>query len=134
VIVVDASVLVTALADDTSAGDIARNRLRGAWLAFPELAYVEVASVLRKLVAADAIDPRRAVLALDDLRALPAHVMSHRHVLQRCWDLRANLTMYDATYVALAEALNAVLLTADKRLARAPGATCPIEVLTDPAG
>jgi predicted nucleic acid-binding protein len=85
--------------------------------------------VLRRQLAAGALDARRAGLALDDLAALPARRAPHRPLLARCWELRDNLTIYDAAYVALAEAMHATLLTADRRLARAPGPRCPIEVL-----
>jgi predicted nucleic acid-binding protein len=135
VIVADASVLVVALADDGPDGDQARARLRGERVALPELADLEVASVLRRQLAAGALDARRAGLALDDLAALPARRAPHRPLLARCWELRDNLTIYDAAYVALAEAMQATLLTADRRLARAPGPRCPIEILqpTTPA-
>jgi predicted nucleic acid-binding protein len=129
VIVADASVLVVALADDGPDGDQARVRLSGERLAVPELADLEVASVLRRQMRAGALDARRAVLALDDLAALPARRAPHRPLLARCWELRDNLTPYDAAYVALAEALRATLLTADRRLARAPGTHCDIEIL-----
>jgi predicted nucleic acid-binding protein len=128
VLVVDASVLVVALADDGTDGDSARARLRGERLAIPELADLEVASVLRRQIRAGALDDRRAGLALDDLAALPAQRAPHRPLLARCWELRDNLTLYDAAYVALAEAMHAALLTGDRRLARAPGPQCPIEV------
>ncbi len=128
-IVADASVLAVALADDGPDGDQARARLRGEHVALPELADLEVASVLRRQLAAGALDARRAGLALDDLAALPARRAPHRPLLPRCWGLRDNLTIYDAAYAALAEAMNATLLTADRRLARAPGPRCPIEVL-----
>jgi predicted nucleic acid-binding protein len=55
--------------------------------------------------------------------------MTHRALLQRCWELRSNLTVYDAAYAALAEHLNVTLLTADIRLSRAPGLRCEVEVL-----
>lgn len=129
VIVVDASVLVVALADDAQDGHKARARLRRERILLPELADLEVASVLRRQMAAGLIDGRRAGLALQDLAAMPARRVSHRPLLNRCWDLRDNLTIYDAVYVALAEAMDAVLLTADQRLARAPGPLCSIEVL-----
>jgi predicted nucleic acid-binding protein len=129
VIVADASVLAVALADDGPDGDQARARLHGEHVAFPELADLEVASVLRRQLAAGALDARRAGLALDDLAALPARRAPHRPLLARCWELRDNLTIYDAAYVALAEAMHVTLLTADRRLARAPGPRCPIEVL-----
>ncbi len=127
-LVVDASVLVVALADDGTDGDSARARLRGERLAIPELADLEVASVLRRQIRAGALDNRRAGLALDDLAALPAQRAPHRPLLARCWELRDNLTIYDAAYVALAEAMHAALLTGDRRLARATGPQCPIEV------
>jgi len=129
VIVVDASVIVTALADDGRDGDAARLRLRGERLAAPHLIDVEVASAWRRMAAASALDDRRAALALADLASLRVHRVPHTRLLERCWELRANLTIYDAAYVALAEALETTLLTADGRLAGAPGSRCPIEIL-----
>ncbi|HET9692632.1 MAG TPA: type II toxin-antitoxin system VapC family toxin [Acidimicrobiales bacterium] len=128
-IVVDASVLAPALGDDGTSGDAARHRLGGAVLCAPELIDLEVASVFRRLRAAGALPARRALLALSDLDALPLHRVAHRPLLPRCWELAGNLTVYDAAYVALAEALGATLLTADARLAGAPGPRCPIEVV-----
>ena len=128
VLVVDASVLVVALADDGSDGDQARARLRGERVVLPELADLEVASVLRRQVSARNIDDRRARLALQDLAALPARRAPSRPLLARCWELRASLTIYDAVYVALAEVMQTTLLTGDVRLARAPGPGCPIEI------
>jgi len=127
--VVDASVLATALGDDSADGDTARARLRGEDLAAPELIDLEVVSVLRSQLAAGLLDTRRAALALQDLVDLPLRRASHRPLLARCWELRANLSAYDAAYVALAEALDSVLLTADERLARAPGVDCEIELV-----
>ncbi len=96
-----------------------------------ELALVnlEVASVLRRQNHADLIDAHRAILALADLAAPQLHRAPHVPLLSRCWELRENLTTYDAAYVALAEALDCALLTGDRRLARAAGPTCEIEVL-----
>jgi predicted nucleic acid-binding protein len=132
VIVLDASVLVTALADDDTDGDRARARLRGEILAAPELIDLEVLSVLRRLVHSAQLPVRRAEQALADLMALPLRRVPHRPLLSRCWALRDNLTSYDAAYVVLAESLNVVLLTADLKLARAPGLRCTVEVLKDP--
>jgi predicted nucleic acid-binding protein len=129
VLVVDASVLVTALADDGPNGDRARARLRGERLAAPELVDLEVASVLRRQARTGAVDQRRATLALTDLNALPLRRASHRALISRCWELRDNLTIYDAAYVALAELLHADLLTGDGRLAKAPNVQCHIEHL-----
>jgi predicted nucleic acid-binding protein len=132
VLVVDASVLAVALADDGPGGDHARARLRGEDLAAPEIVDLEVASVLRRQNLAGAVDVRRADLALADLAALPLHRAPHLPLLHRCWELRENLTVYDAAYVALAEALDATLLTGDLRLARANGPRCDTEVLRTP--
>jgi len=129
VIAVDASVLAVALADDGHDGDQARARLRGERLTAPELVDLQVTSVWRRQVRHGAMDARRAALALADLTALPLRRAAHRALLARCWELRGNLTIYDASYVALAEALEVTLLTGDRRLARATGPLCHIEVL-----
>jgi predicted nucleic acid-binding protein len=129
VLVVDASALVVALSDDGPDGDLVRRRLRGESLTAPELVDLEVVSVLRKQLAIGALDGRRAGLALTDLADLPLRRVPHLPLLARCWQLRDNLTVYDAAYVALAEVLDAPLVTADSRLGRAPGTTCQIDVL-----
>lgn len=129
-LVVDASVLVVALVDHGAAGDQARAALQGTPLTAPELIDLEVTSVLRRQTASGRLDLRRAELALTDLYDLPLERAAHRPLLPRCWELRHNLTPYDASYVALAEALDAVLLTADERLAAAPGIRCTVMVLT----
>lgn len=129
VLVVDASVLAVALADDGPDGDAARFRLRGETLAAPELVDLEVASVLRRQNRVGMLDNRRADLAMADLGALPLHRAAHLPLLARCGNLPDNLTTYDAAYVALAEALDATLLTGDRRLAQAAGPKCSIELL-----
>ena len=129
VLVVDASALATALGDDGSDGDLARARLRDQQLFAPELIDLEVVSVLRRQLSVGALDMRRAQLALEDLLGLPIERAPHASLLVRCWELRDNLTVYDAAYVALAEALGTELLTADTRLASAPGLRCPVELL-----
>lgn len=128
-IVVDASVLAAALGDDGDDGDQARARLRGQRLIAPHLIDVEVASAWRGLAAAGRLSGRRVALALADLQDLPIRRAPHRPLLARCWELRANLTMYDAVYVALAEALDAPLVTADRRLPAASGLRCHVELL-----
>ena len=128
-IVVDASVVVTALGDDGPDGDRARLRLRGERLVAPHVMDLEVTSAWRRLAAAGHLEERRSGIALADLRTLRVDRVAHGPLLERCWDLRAILTVYDAAYVALAEVLDATLVTADSRLAAAPGARCPIEVL-----
>lgn len=128
-LVIDASVLGVALLDDGQDGDTVRDRLRGEQLAAPALIDLEVASVWRGLARGGHLDPRRVRLALDDLQELPLQRVEHTSLLWRCWELRDNLTIYDAAYVALAEALQAPLLTGDRRLARSTGPRCTIEVM-----
>jgi predicted nucleic acid-binding protein len=129
VLVVDASVLAPALADDGPDGDVARARLRGQSLVAPELIDLETTSVIRRQSQAGHLDARRAGLALTDLVELPLRRAPHLPLLARCWELRDNLTVYDAAYVALAEVLNVALLTADARLSKATGPRCEIELL-----
>ena len=127
-IVVDASVLATALVDDGDDGRRARDRLSDEHLSAPELIDLEVASVLRRLCAGARLDPVRATQALTDLDALRLARVPHRPLLKRCWELRENITVYDAAYVALAEILDVTLITADQRLTSSPGATCTFEL------
>jgi predicted nucleic acid-binding protein len=129
-IVVDASVVVTALADDGDDGDRARERLSGERLVAPHLIDLEVVSAWRRLAAAGQLDDRRVALAMSDLGALRIERAPHQPLVGRCWELRANLTVYDASYVALAEAVDAVLLTGDRRLAEVPGVRCSVEVMS----
>ena len=128
-IVVDAGVIVTALGDDGDDGDRARHRLRGERLAAPYLIDIEVTSAWRRLAASGDLPPRRAALARLDLAALRLDRVPHLRLLDRCWELRKNLTIYDAAYVALAELLETTLLTADRRIGGATGVRCPIDVL-----
>lgn len=95
----------------------------------PHLLTVEGAQVLRRLELAGALDAQRASEALDDLCDLDAERYDHEPLLSRAWALRRNLTAYDAVYVALAESLDATLVTFDRRLARAPGTSATVEVL-----
>ncbi len=91
---------------------------------------VEVLQVLRRLESRGELQPARAAAALSLLEVLPMRRHPHAPLLTRIWALRDNLTAYDATYVALAEALGAVLVTCDARLSRAPGLHATVEVLT----
>lgn len=129
-LVTDAGAVVRAIADDGPDGARARARLHGEQLRAPELIDLEVVSVLRRLLATGRLDERRAALALRDLEDLPLERAPHLPLLPRCWELRHNLTPYDAAYVALAEALEVELLTADARLARAPGLRCAVSVVS----
>lgn len=128
-IVVDASVVATALLDDDTDGAAIRDRLRQSPLCAPEIIDLEVLSVIRRLLANDQVTTRRADQATMDLIDLRLQRAPHRPLLGRCWDLRHNLSPYDAAYVALAEALDTTLLTSDERLARAPGPSCSIHLI-----
>lgn len=128
-IVVDASVLVTLLVDDADNGERVRARMRDQALAAPEIIDLEVVSVLRRLSRTGELARDRAGQAVDDLVVLPLRRAPHRPLLPRCWELRHHLTAYDAAYVALAEALDAVLLTSDGGLVRARGPRCTIELV-----
>jgi predicted nucleic acid-binding protein len=129
-LVVDASVLVTALADDGDDGDLVRARLRQAdQLHVPELTDLEVLSVLRRHHLAGRLDRRRAELAVADLATLPLARTGHVDLIERIWQLRDALTPYDAAYVALAELVDCPLVTADGKLARgAEHARSPVKV------
>jgi len=129
VIVIDASVLGPALADDDADGDRAREHLRGEQLVAPELIDLEVVSILRRAARAKRLDERRSAQALTDLAALPLRRVPHLPLLARVWELRDNLSAYDASYVALAESLGTVLVTADGRLKRAVGIRCEVVIL-----
>ena len=128
-LVVDASVLAPVVADSGVDGRRYRARLRGQVVIAPDLLRVEVASVLRRRAHAGQLAPEQADAALQDLIQFPITVFPTAPFLRRIWDLRANVTAYDGCYVALAEAADATLLTADRRLAGASGVRCVVEVL-----
>ncbi len=95
----------------------------------PQLLDVEVVQVLRRFEARGEVGSARGAAALTLLGAFPLRRHAHEPLLTRMWALRANVTAYDAAYVALAEALGAVLVTCDARLGRAPGLRAIVEVL-----
>jgi predicted nucleic acid-binding protein len=130
-IVVDASVLSNAIADDGADGRRARCELRAAGeLAAPDLVDVETVAVLRKRWRVGAISEQRFGVAIGDLEDLELDRYPSLPLMRRAYELRANVTAYDAAYVALAEVLGCELLTGDRRLANAPGTRCAIRVLT----
>ncbi len=121
-IVLDASALLEFLLG-TPRGEEVGVRLEdmdGRWHA-PDLVDLEVTQVLRRWEASGALDPERAQAAVELLVDLPLVRHGARALVPRIWGLRANLSAYDAAYVALAEGLEAPMLTCDERLARAPG-------------
>lgn len=128
-IVVDASVLANALGDDGDDGRAARARLATDELAASDLIDVETVAVLRKRWLAGDLSDRRFSAAIDDLEDLGLARYPSLGMMRRAFELRTNVTAYDAAYVALAEKLKCTLLTADERLAAAPRITCAVDVL-----
>ena len=129
-IVVDASAMLEALLRTPAAAAVAERLFEpGETLHAPHLIDLEVAQVLRRYAATGQVGAVRCRAALDYLADFPLNRYPHALLLPRIWELRANLTAYDAAYVALAEALEAPLLTRDERLAAAPGHRARIEVV-----
>lgn len=130
-IVVDASAVAAVLLLDTPGGRRAAARLASdPEQSAPALLDLEVVSTIRRRLARAELTADRAERSVGDLADLPIVRYPHGNLLPRIWELRDNVTPYDAAYVALAEALDAVLLTADVRLAGATGPRCPVELLT----
>lgn len=128
-IVLDASVAVELLLA-TARGEVARRRIADGkdTVHAPHLLDIEVAQVLRRLQRSGVLAGDRAAEAITDLIAYPLTRYSHDVLLPRVWDLRGTVTAYDAVYLALAEVLEAPLLTFDRRLAAAPGYQARVEV------
>jgi predicted nucleic acid-binding protein len=125
--VVDASVVAAAIVDPP--GVAMRAMLRASNLEAPEHVVLEVAAALRNRTVRDELAPGEAAEALRRLRRLP--IIRHPLIglVDRVWELRDDLTPYDAAYVALAERLRTSLLTADAALAGAPGVRCTVELI-----
>ncbi len=129
-LVVDASVLVAALSNRPSAPFVRRRLHEDDEQAAPEIIDVEVLGVIRGHFLRGHVDRSGAELSIDRLRDWAGERFTHRPFLSRAWELRHNVRGWDAFYVALAEALDATLLTTDARLGRAKGPRCEIEVLS----
>lgn len=130
-IVLDASAAIH-LVLNSSVGTRVAERIAdpGESLHAPHLVDLEVAQVLRRYVHNKELSVQRAETALQDFVDLDLSRYDHHSLLDRIWQVRDNLTAYDAAYVALAEALDAVLLTADARMARAPGGRVRIDLVS----
>ncbi len=129
VLVTDASVVVDLLGRFAAEPIEAALFEGGGQLVAPELLDIEVLHTLRKLEATNAIPASRRARVLDDFRSLPIRRFRHATLWQDIWQLRKNLTAYDACYVALARQLEATLVTRDERIARAPGVGINVEVV-----
>ena len=123
-LVIDASMLVAALVDSGADGRWAEPLLASGPLAAPHLIMAEAANILRRSALAGAISAEQASLAHADLLDLRVELFPYAPFASRVWELRENVTCYDAWYVAIAEALSAPLATLDARLAKAPGPRC----------
>ncbi len=128
-LVLDASAAVAWLVGDGEHGLAAARRMAGTGLVAPDLIGYEVLNTLRGLRLAKKLSRAEAQRALDSWRRLDVEKWPLDTIDDRTWELAANLTAYDAAYVALAERLAAPLLTADRRLARAPGIAADIVVV-----
>lgn len=129
-IVVDASVLANVIGDDGADGRRARGEVRGAGgVSAPDLVDVETVAVLRKRWLAGTMPDRRFETAIEDLEQLAISRYPTLPLMRRAFELRANVTAYDASYVALAELLGCELLSGDRRLASAPEPSCAIRLL-----
>jgi predicted nucleic acid-binding protein len=110
-------------------GDMCRARIEGQSLAAPDLLRVEAVSVIRRRLPAGALTANQATHAIEELVNLPIAVHPTAALLRRAWELRDDVTAYDACYVALAEALGCPLATADQRLANVPGTRCEFDLV-----
>ena len=126
--VVDASVLVGALTGSGREGPWCKQALERATAAAPEMALAEAANILRRFELSGSLSRLEATAAHGDLTRLAIERYPYAPFAGRVWELRFNLTAYDAWYVALAEALDWPLVTLDRRLARASGPRCEVIV------
>ena len=122
--VIDSSVVVAALVDSGPNGDWAEEILAGGALQAPELVRVEATNILRRLERTKLITTPEANAAQDDLMQLDIELFPFEPFAGRIWELRHNVTSYDAWYVAIAEALNLPLATLDQRLPKSNGVAC----------
>jgi predicted nucleic acid-binding protein len=130
VIVVDASAMLEFLLQTPLGSRVEARLVRdGEEFHSPHLMDAEVVQGLRRLVRSGEVSATRATEAIEDLSDLDLHRHAHLHLLTRAWQLRANVTSYDAMYVALAEALGATMITCDSSLAKAPGHRARIEAI-----
>jgi predicted nucleic acid-binding protein len=128
-LVVDASCLYEVVADGRLASRIRERLAADPDQAAPHVVDVEVLGVIRRDLMLGRLDPTAAEQAVDDLRDWPGERFGHRLLLGRAWELRDRVRTWDGIYAALAEALDATMLTLDRRLGRVVGLGCPVEVV-----
>lgn len=122
--VVDASLLVAATSDAGDEGSWAESVIRKGMLVAPHLVLVEATNILRRLELAGRLSRLEAGAAARDIRMLDLELLPFAPFAERVWELRANVTSYDAWYIAIAEAVDCPLATLDRALAEAPGPRC----------
>ena len=130
--VIDASVLVAVLVDDGRDGQWAETVISQGSLAAPEMALAEATNILRRMEQYGNVSRLEATAAHSDLLRLDIDLYPFTPFAERIWELRANVTSYDAWYVALAEALDSPLFTLDRKMSRASGPRCPVIVPPHP--
>ena len=125
-VVPDASALVAALLESGDEGAWATDALSGADLLAPSLVTFETANIFRRFETAGSISTDQAAQAHADLLDLAIEHWPYELLAARAWELRHNVSIYDASYVALAEVSGATLVTLDRRIGRAPGVRCSV--------
>jgi predicted nucleic acid-binding protein len=125
-VVIDASAVVALLSDHDDAGPWVAASIEGQPLMAPHLMPYEAANILRRLALSGILDGTTVSLAHGDLVELTVDLVPYQLLAARSWALRDKLTAYDASYVALAEALEVPLVTLDQRIAGAPGIRCEV--------
>ncbi|MGH9112420.1 MAG: type II toxin-antitoxin system VapC family toxin [Acidimicrobiales bacterium] len=128
-LIVDAGCLYEIVADTALAGPVQQRLAADQDQAAPHVIDVEVLNVIRRDHMLGRLDATAATQAVGELRDWPGERFSHRTLIDRAWELRQNVRGWDAFYVALAEALEATLITVDRRLGRVRGLACEIEVV-----
>ena len=132
VVVIDASAVAALLLNQPNAAQLHERLAHESTLHAPHLLDLEVTQVLRRALRRGLLNETRAALRLVALKELLLTRYPHEPFLDRVWELRANVTAYDAVYLALAEALAAPLVTTDRPLSRVPGLRAEVEFYGDP--
>jgi predicted nucleic acid-binding protein len=132
-LVLDASAVVAALVDDGEVGRWAEAAIGRDDLAAPHLMTFEAANILRRASQRGELSEDVARLAHADLLDLTVDLADYEVLAERAWELRGSVTVYDAAYIALAEMLEAPMMTLDLRLSRAPGPRCAFWTPSDPS-
>ena len=129
ILVLDASAVINLVRGSVASSDLTRLLDPRTTLAAPEILPVEFVSVMRRLLRRQVLEEERAREAFDDYRDLRIRLFGHEPYIERMWELRDQLTAYDAAYLALAEGLNATLVTLDTAFLSVSDTVARVEVL-----